>query len=348
MIGKESAYYLIVLLAFTLNACSEKPREVDRAFYHWQTTVKLSDTEKNYLQSIQANKIYLRFFDIDIDQSSQERRPQAIIRLGNSLPDQIDYIPTVFITNRSLIGISNQEVDSLAYRTSRKINSIWNDFFEEPTKEIQIDCDWSGKSRDAYFRFLKQLKLLLQRENIQLSATIRLHQIRYPDRTGVPPVDKGMLMFYNMGNLDAPDSNNSILDIAIAEKYISPSNQYPIQLDFALPIFSWGVLYRDNKMIKLINNLRAEVLAEDERFQKLTENQYKVEQSTYLEGYYLYKGDRIRCEKSELSDLQKSAGLLAALRNHSSFTVSFYHLDTATIKYFSYEALGKIYSQFEK
>ncbi len=75
-----------------------------------------------------------------------------------------------------------------------------------------------------------------------LSATIRLHQVKYFETTGVPPVKSGMLMFYNTGDLENPSEENSILNIETAELYLSGLEDYPMQLDIVLPLFSWAVV----------------------------------------------------------------------------------------------------------
>ena len=45
-----------------------------------------------------------------------------------------------------------------------------------------------------------------------MSATIRLHQVKYRADTGVPPVDRGMLMAYNLLPPDQAGERSSILD----------------------------------------------------------------------------------------------------------------------------------------
>lgn len=47
----------------------------------------------------------------------------------------------------------------------------------ENVKEIQIDCDWTASTQEAYFEFLHYLKEKAKDKQIQLSATIRLHQL---------------------------------------------------------------------------------------------------------------------------------------------------------------------------
>ena len=183
---------------------------------------------------------------------------------------------------------------------------------------------------------------------IKVSATIRLHQIKYFEQTGVPPVNRGMLMFYNMGDLDKIETENSILDIEIGKSYFQNFDKYPLPLDVALPIFQWGVIFRDGKLVKLINNLRAEDLTDEARFEQIAENRFRLEASTYLEGYYLYKDDLIRLENVEQQALRESAKALSNVIDNQGFTVSFYHLDSLSLSAFPQDSLEQIIEAFRK
>ncbi|MBK8703650.1 MAG: hypothetical protein IPN33_08475 [Saprospiraceae bacterium] len=132
--------------------------------------------------------------------------------------------------------------------------------------EIQIDCDWTEKTRDSYFYLLKKMREQLEPGNCALSATIRLHQVRYFKKTGAPPVDRGMLMFYNMGDVESWEEPNSILNIKKGEPYLDGAARYPLPLDVALPAFGWGVLFREGRMIRLIYPIDEKVLADTSRF----------------------------------------------------------------------------------
>ncbi|MGG2305049.1 hypothetical protein ACE4Z6_26875, partial [Salmonella enterica] len=92
----------------------------------------------------------------------------------------------------------------------------------------QIDCDWTLGTKEKYFSLLKRIK---ERMALPLSCTIRLHQVKYQAKTGVPPVDRGMLMYYNMGHVEGATETNSIYDPANADKYVSYVKDYPLPLD---------------------------------------------------------------------------------------------------------------------
>ncbi len=332
----------IVFLFFFLSSCTPSKKEITPAFYHWQTNFSLSQSEKDYLQDLSIKKLYVKFFDVDWNVRAQEPLPVAEVILDTTDLQNVEIIPTIFITNRSLKNYPLEKMELLGKNILEKIFSI-----KEDVQEIQIDCDWSGTTEEKYFRLLRFFKKEIQKEKIQLSATIRLHQIKYFKKTGVPPVDRGMLMFYNVDDVKDYETKNSILDIEIAKQYFFNFENYPLELDVALPIFSWGVLYRSGGMIKLINNLRVEDVADGSFFLQIDETHFEVIKSTYLQGKYLYEGDIIRLETVPLETLKMSAELLKSKIENPNVTISFYHLDTTTIKHYPYENLEEIINAFE-
>jgi len=212
----------------------------------------------------------------------------------------------------------------------------------ENIKEIQLDCDWTNKTRGKYFALLSEVKTYLNPKDILLSSTIRLHQVKYFKETGVPPIDKGMLMFYNIGDINDPKTTNSILDLDDAKKYLTNFWEYPLKLDIAFPIFSWGVLIRRGRTIKLISNLRPEDLKDDNKYIKVEENKYKVINSHYLEGYYLYEKDLIRTENVSCEQLTDAAKIMSSVLDNKDIVVSFFHLDRKCLKYYDYEELKTV------
>ena len=210
-----------------------------------------------------------------------------------------------------------------------------------------------------YFFFLKQMKNLFSDKKI--SATIRLHQIKFMEKTGVPPVERGMLMAYNMGDLDDIKTENSILNIETLKSYSKNFDKYPLELDVALPIFSWGIVFRDGQAVKIINNLsKNELLGDPSRenrdfvpqqnatyFQQKSDNRFVLLKNQYLKGLYLYENDEIRIEDTPLSNLRSAATFLSEHIKNKQLTVAFYHLDSATLQQYRYEDLENITQQFK-
>lgn len=323
------------LLALT--GCGAKePVQVEPAFYYWRSHFEVAGPEQDYLEQAGVRRLYVKFLDIDWDESRNEPVPVTTLTRDSGAFGAYQIIPCVFITNRTFDRIAPEGLSLLAQRIAAKIRSVAP---EIRVQEIQIDCDWTPGTRSAYFRFLEELRRVALEKGWVISATIRLHQWKYPDRTGVPPVDKGALMFYNVGNLEDWEEPNSILNLEKARGYLRGIGPYPLHLDLALPVFHWGVLFREHKMIKLISGLTPPELADTLRFLKLEESRYEVKKSTYLNGYYLYAGDRIRLEAVDTTQLRTIIGEAGKKLDPVDRCLIFYHLDPANLTVLPYENL---------
>lgn len=339
--------YLILFLF--LAACTRPgEREVRPAFYHWQTRLELSPGERALADSLGVKKLYAKFFDVDWDAAFGEPAPLAEVQLAPDTYAGLEIAPAVFITNRTLERLPASGLEALAGNMSDKIFSLAAADSSLQIREVQLDCDWTAGTREAYFQLLRLLKAQLAPRSISLSATIRLHQLRYPERTGVPPVERGMLMFYNMGSLDDWEEPNSILNLGKAEPYLEGLGDYPLPLDLALPLFRWGVLYREGRMIRLLNNLDAGQLSDRGRFRLLGEGRYQVAQGTFLDGHYLYEGDLIRLEAVSPELLRQTARRLRGLPWGDEMSLAFYHLDSTAAAGFSPQDLEEAIGQFKK
>lgn len=317
------------------------------AFYHWKNEVNLSSVETDYLQTLEVEKLYLRFFDVDWDADRQEPVPVSVVNISSSLNLPATIIPTIFITNRSFLKIKNSEILNFANNLLHKVEIIQKEIPEARISEIQIDCDWSGKSRKNYFSFLKVLKKRLNEKKKKLSVTIRLHQLKFPRKTGIPPADRGTLMCYNVGDLQDWDTENSILNDKITATYLKNNMTYPLPLDLALPAFHWGILFRDGAMIKLINQLDFSELSDQKFYTKKAKNRYHVQQPTYLHGHYLYTGDQIRLESVSPNLLKIVAKQLKYALPSQNQTLIFYHLDSLIVTNYPVAEIKEIQRIFE-
>ena len=346
---------------FAMGSCthSEQPQLAPSpAFYHWKTQLKLDKAKRSYLDSIGVKKLYVKFFDVDWDGATTQPVPLATVELDTINLNGLEIVPTIFITNRTLLNLPMQQLDTLASLIFQKIKSLQT----QTPLEIQFDCDWTAKTQAKYFALLTSFRqiasfdssFIIHHSSLILSATIRLHQSKYFEKTGVPPVDRGMLMCYNMGDLENWEIENSILDLEVAKTYLPPIvnrqssiiDPYPIPLDFALPLFRWGVLFRDGRMIKLLNGLSVEDLQDTSRFQKMAENRYEVRKSTYLQMHYLYVGDRLRLDGVSPEALLSMTKLLGERINDSPTTLAFYHIDSTATQLFPKEKIIATLRQF--
>jgi hypothetical protein len=332
------------LLAALLLSCqpAKKPLDLKPAFYHWKQEFSLSSASLNYLDSLGVDRLYVRFFDVGWDGARQAPVPLSVLQKDSfSFPEGVELVPTLFITEACMARLDEKTVDSLVQNVVALLErqlAGWPD-----PVEYQIDCDWAGRSRTSFFRFLGRFKKAVGRP---VSATLRLHQLKYPDHSGIPPVDRGMVMYYNMGEVDAPEEKNSILDNRIGERYVKGLQSYPLPLDLALPLFRWGAVFREGEMLSLIHGLSEADLADSLRFRRTGEGWFELQKSTYIQGYYLYAGDRIRLEAAEPESLRQASEMWADINMiDPDGHLVFYHLDAPIRETFPYEELRPVLQQ---
>jgi hypothetical protein len=335
--------FLKLLLVCSFFSCKEKRelRQVIPSFYYWKSTLNLTGFEKQKLDSLKVKIIYLKFFDVDWDETASKPVPAA--KLQVTTKDQLkgfSIIPTVFITNECIQRIDSSQVENLAENIYSLILEIKqaNNFDSIP--EIQIDCDWTAATKDRYFLLLNYIKV--KNKKSKTSVTIRLHQIKFLTKTGVPPVDRGLLMCYNMGNLKNPATKNSILETTELKKYTSGLSNYPLPLDVAFPLFNWRVLYRNNIYSGLIQGLPDAVF--NNSFCSKTKNRFQLLKDTLLQGYNLHKGDVLRVEQSDIKEVLTAADEISKHLKNTPLRVSLYHLDSVILKKYSTHELESIYS----
>jgi len=342
----KSFYQLFVIfltVIFFLSCADKKERSI--AFYHWKADMDISAAEINYMDSLSVKKLYIRFFDVIFDGEKQKAVP--VSQLEYKFFDtghKMEIVPVVFISNNCIKKLRNlEEVNALAKNMSEKFKStiVKLDTSAFNVKEIQLDCDWSQETQTKYFRLIEDLKKYMP-EIARYSATIRLHQVKYFTNTGVPPVDEGVLMFYNMGDIAASKEKNSILNLQKAKTYLENFDVYPLKLDVALPLFSWAVQFREDRVVRLINDLTAADLNVDENFKRIAENRYLVVKSCYLKGIYVYQNDQLRLEGIEEKDLEQSMKLLKKAFGSKRFNLIYYHLDDYVLNRFNADLLKKI------
>lgn len=333
-----------IVCSLSLLSCNQQTKSVESSFYYWKQSLELSDDALSYMEHLDAQKIYIKYFDVAWNTAENNPKPVAVINLNKAkLLKDIAIIPTVFITNQTLSKSNNTQVEVLAVNLAQTIQRINNENGIKNISEIQLDCDWTLSTKDKFFKLLELIRV--QFPNIQLSATIRLHQVKFYKKTGIPPVDRGMLMFYNMGDLTNPETENSILDLKTAEQYLVNFDKYELPLDIALPLFRWGVLKRRGRIVKLMNNLDFEDL-KSEKYKSLSPTEFEILESHYLNTLYLYKGDVIRIESVSIGELEQTAKLLTKQIKNKDRTITFYHLDDKVLQHYPKEELSKIVNMF--
>lgn len=332
---KNSFFFCALFLLLT--ACQQERPTI--SFYYWKIVFKLSPLEKKTLKENQVKKLYIRYFDIDLDVNSQKPFPQSPIHFEENSKN-FTIVPVVYIKNKVLLNKELNVLD-LAQKTNDFIRQI-NAKNQISCQEIQIDCDWTLASRDNYLEFINGFKKISGK---QLSATIRLHQIKYFNKTKIPNVDKGILMYYNMGKI-APDSLNSIYDRNIAIGYLTSLKKYPLSINMALPIYSWAVHIRDGKVIGLKNKIDVVSFKNDANFILTNQKELKVKTSNYKKGTFYKKDDLLKLEGITENDLLEMADDLEENAAAMPAEIIFYDLDEFNIKKYDTTIFEKAANRF--
>ena len=319
------------------SACAKKPLP-EVSFYCWRTAFSLNDAERDLLKTTDSAKIYLRYFDLILPKGSTEVIPESPITFKDSTGN-LNIIPVIYIKNEVMLN-EKENLENLADKMLDYVSQI-NKINNLKTSEIQIDCDWTLASKDNFMKFMEILK---SKTTDTLSATIRLHQIKYAATTGIPDVDYGVLMYYNMGKI-AADNSNSIYDRKIAEQYLSKLSEYPLPLKVALPIFSWAVQIRTNKVVGLSAKITQEdVISND--FENVSENLFIVKRSHYLKGSLLNKNDLLKIEKVNSKDLSDMVSDLKKNLKETPSEIIFFDLNENNIKQYDKSIYQEITTSF--
>lgn len=336
--GKQNASK-IVATDYSLAVKTIAPHREYNSIYHWKTTFNPTESELAFLQNHHIKRLYLRFFDVALDNhwlgEQLSAIPIATTTFLQAPLSDMEIVPTVYITLEAIRSVNGKEADYanriitriLAIATRHKINNI---------NEVQFDCDWTRTTRNSYFKLCRIARDSLHKKGIELSSTIRLHQLR----DDCPPVDRGVLMLYNTGALKSINTKNSILDYLDISPYLK-NVSYRMHLDFAYPTFSWGVWFRDNKFKAI---LRTTDFLDTNYYQQLTDGTYKVLKDHYLESHELLQDDIIRLESPRYDEVLKVKQLAErTLRNNTEYSVILYHLDSIALTKYATDEIENIY-----
>ena len=344
--SKSYSRLLMFLLAFFLliaTSC-KNTSTATTAFYYWKTGFQLNTGQQELLWNAGSNRLYIRFFDINWNDQTSKPYPDAIVQFYQPT-ERLTITPVIYIRNKTFELINDLSNDSLATHCNGLVSRLAAEQHINYTT-LQVDCDWTLTTKDKYFTFLKLLKKV---SGCRIEATIRLHQVKFKQQTGVPPVDKGILMFYNMGKLNADlQQPNSIYNSADADKYISYLSTYPLPLNVALPVFSWSVHIRDGKAIQIYEQIGKKQLDNQTNFQLIKNDHcYRAKTSFFLKGVYIKQNDIFKLEEINIETLKTAAKQLAAnLPQQQNRTIIYYELANLDLSAFKAETFNKISARF--
>ena len=206
---------------------SDMPQQND--VYYWHTEWRLDSVERDFLKRYHVEKVYCLYFDVVM--ADDGPMPNATITFTEPVDEALTIVPTVYITENCM----HQSHDSLAHKIVERIVQMNETNDVLGVHEIQIDCDYTSRSRQTYYQFLDQVRQLARCHDMLLSVTIRLHQLSM----AVPPADYGVLMLYNTGDPMNFQERNPILDMRDVQPYLRYLKDYSLPLAAAYPVFLW-------------------------------------------------------------------------------------------------------------
>jgi hypothetical protein len=341
----------MLIFAVAIASCSAREPEGPpprRAFYYWRTQFKLSPVEQRALDDLHIDRLYVRMFDVENGADG----PSLIGKIASTdpVPRTLEVVPVVYLKN----DVFRHPGPDLAQLVWREVEHRAAALGFVP-RELQLDCDWTDGTREAYFAFVRALEA---EAKLPLSATIRLHQVKYRERTGVPPVARGMLMFYNMGKFSADPDARAIFDSASAEKYLARIRDYPLPLDAALPIWSWTLHLRDDRVDSLMQSTDPDELAalvgggapatsgsmtRGDFLERAGDDRYRVTRSAFLHGTLLREGDVLKVEVTGPTETLAAASLLAPELAHDTRTLSLFDLSERNLTRHGTDKLDQVF-----
>ncbi len=374
-------FIVLFLISILSSSCKHESHKVIRSFCFWKTSMSFDTKEDSLAKLMDIKHFYVRYFDVDYNPFSKQALPLASIRYFNF--KEVKFTPSVFITNDVVLKSSKIQLDTLANRIFVRVNSISDGYFTQSAttyaneianadyekqkgetktrmdtepiiakrklelqkniQDILIDCDWSEKSKDNYFYLLKQIKNKFP--DYKIEATIRLWQYKYFEKSGIPPVDSGLLMCYNMTNPESRTTENSIGTNDDLEKYIV-HDKYKLKLNIALPLYSWSLVFRGNKFKGILSN-EIDFTKDETVFKKTGENKFLLQDDIRIGNMYLRNGDEIRIEKISNSEIEDMISTLTdKIKIDKTTRVTFFSFDKKYIHDYGTQNISNFFTQF--
>lgn len=245
--GKRTAIIGLGILSMALLLVSCRKDEAKtsmRSVYYWSTTLNMDSTKMAFIKKYSILRMYLRYFDVVNDEAGRAM-PNATLSFATKVPQGIDIVPTVFVMPECL----RHDRHHLARLIVRRVLQMSQTNDVHNVREIQIDCDWTLSTRQLYDDFMRAMLNECHSRGLQLSSTIRLHQLSQLP----PPADRGVLMMYNTGDATNIKCHKPILDMRDAAPYLQYLAQYRLPLSTAYPIFAWRILFRGGRFVGFVH-----------------------------------------------------------------------------------------------
>lgn len=370
------ALFIIVLVH---HGCKEKasepisnaigdPDTFSRGIYYWQSdSYGLFEEDFSTLEQLALNKLYVKAFEIHYDPTlgvipasktsltintyevPHEQIPEETGKEGyeeeqvSVLYKKLEVIPCIYIKNEVFQrqnAIAHDSLARLVVTLATAQHHRINQFNKIPINEIQFDCDWTKATKDQYFQFLKSVKKIWKGK---LSCTLRLYPFKYRTSMGIPPVDRVSLMCYNFYSSVKETDKNAIQDTLELENYLKDQLHYPLPVDWILPKYSQGFIFRNLNFIGAFTDLQH---LEKDGLKQVGAYTYQCQIEMEADDYLLRPGDIIKIESTDSASSTTSLRLLQNHVKHSSNqTLSFFHFNHYHMNESIKNELIKLYAQ---
>ena len=146
----------LAVLLICLSGCIDRHTNTP-AFYVWKSKLSAEDADTAYLNTLGVQKIYARMFDVD--NKGNGAFPTADYSPSSGNPDfQQEVVPVIFITNQTILQCPAADIEKLARNCADRIDTVYRSHFNKLPNEYQFDCDWTVKTKENYFNFLKHIR----------------------------------------------------------------------------------------------------------------------------------------------------------------------------------------------
>lgn len=373
---KLSLLSIIVPLIILFPNSQKKPIH---SVFLWKNQQNFKESDKKLLDSLKISHFFVRYADIEWNPIYQRSEPIKGVKFNynNIIPENIS--PVIFITNEVLLHSPPENIYALAKNISelyqfrhqelaedfalrkiyetKKINRY--DYKERQNKTdslsqiwiknnniLLIDCDWSTSTKKPYFNLLQKLQKLLP--NIEIQSSLRLWQYRDYKLAGIPPVDRCLLMCYSTGNPKDANIKNAIVDYRSIQKYITHS-KYPLELDIALPVYSWASIFRNNKFIGILSPFSFENLKMNPKIYKQQDSTtYILNCDTVMGNTYFRYGDELHYQGVNIKELlQIAEHINKTIKIGKDDKISLFSYNTIYFNQLGHENILKVYRVFD-
>lgn len=291
------------------------------AIYHWKTVFNPSAEELAFLEEHDIGRLYIRMFDVAPTRDDRvynlvHPAPIATTRFDAPIPDGVEVIPTTYITLDALHLMEGNETYYAQIIVDRLLAmASYNECGE--IHEVQFDCDWTESTFDIYAALTESAKSYLNDQDIELSITIRVHQV---DDGQWPAADRGVVMLYNTGAIKHFNTRNSILDVVDIMPYVRNGRNpnIDIPLDYAYPTFGWGVKFRDGEFHSIVSDPQDALLGE---------------------------GETLREERPTVEEILTVKELFVRTFGEPYQSNIIYHLDNEELKNYTNDEISQIFSR---